>query len=130
MLFIFYFHYSIAFTPLLYAYPTEIFPYALHSFGVPLTYFSSHIGLIVSQFVNPIAMAALPWKYYIVFCVLNAVLFIVVWGFFPETKGWSLEEVGRMFDGDKDKVGERNTIPSFLEQDDIKTKDVQIEEVV
>lgn len=31
MLFLFYFHYDIALSPLLYSYPTEIFPYELRS---------------------------------------------------------------------------------------------------
>ena len=34
--------------------------------------------------------------YYIVCVVLNAGLFGVVWGFFPETRGYSLEENGRL----------------------------------
>jgi MFS family permease len=98
MLFIFFFHYDIAFNPLLYAYPTEIFPCNLRSAGVSLTYFTSHVGLIASQFVNPVAMAAISWKYYIVFCVTNAVLFVFAWFFLPETKGYNLEEVAIAFD--------------------------------
>jgi MFS family permease len=87
MLFLSYFHYDIAFTPLLYAYPTEIFPYALGGAGVSLTCFSSHVGLIISQFATPIAMGNISWRYYTVFAVLNAVLFIIVWFCFPEVKG-------------------------------------------
>ncbi|KAH8799045.1 general substrate transporter [Xylogone sp. PMI_703] len=93
MIFVFYFHYDIAFTPLLYAYPTEIFPYMLRGLGVTTTYLVGHLGLIVSLFVNPIAMKAISWKFYILFCVLNAILLIIVWFIFPETNGHSLEEI-------------------------------------
>jgi Sugar (and other) transporter len=70
--------------------PTRDFPYALRSTGVSLTYFSSHVGLSASRFINPVAMAAISWKYYIVFCVINAALFVFVGFFLPETKGYSL----------------------------------------
>ena len=38
-------------------------------------------------------------KYYIVFCVLLLVFFIITYFLFPETKGYSLEEITRIFDG-------------------------------
>jgi MFS family permease len=125
MLFIFFFHYDIAFTPLLYAYPTEIFPYALRGAGVSLTYFTSHVGLIAGQFVNPVAMAAISWKYYIVFCVTNALLVVFVWFFLPETKGYSLEEVAIAF---VDEAAVRNAIPVFLKKDEMEASRIHIEE--
>uniref|UniRef100_A0A8H7N8P6 Major facilitator superfamily (MFS) profile domain-containing protein n=1 Tax=Bionectria ochroleuca TaxID=29856 RepID=A0A8H7N8P6_BIOOC len=78
MLFIFYFHYDIALTPLLYSYPTELFPYEW-------------------RICNPIALAQLGWKYYILFCVLDAIFIVEVWFLFPETKGKSLEELADIF---------------------------------
>jgi hypothetical protein len=86
MIFALYLHYDIAFTPLPYTYPTGIFPYALRGAGVSLTHFSSHVGSKISQCVNVTAMANLSWKYYIVFVVLNAIMFVVVWVFFFEIK--------------------------------------------
>lgn len=91
-----------------------------------LTYFSSHVGLIISQFVNPIAMAAISWKYYLVFCVTNASLFMIVWLVFPETKGYSLEEIALIFEGDRAVV--KNV--GFLEKGEITLKNVQIEEIL
>lgn len=101
-LFIFNFHYAIALTPLLYAYPTEIFPYELRSFGVALVLFGANLTLIVGSVANPVAMKALGWKYYILFCVIDALFFVAVWFLFPETKGKSLEEVAMVFDKEKD----------------------------
>lgn len=98
MLFLFYFHYDIALTPLLYSYPTEIFPYELRSWGVAFTLIITNASLIVGQVVNPIAMASIGWRYYILFCVLDALFFVVVWLIFPETKGKSLEEIGEIFE--------------------------------
>ncbi|KXJ97585.1 general substrate transporter [Microdochium bolleyi] len=103
MLFVFYFHYDIALTPLLYSYPTELFPYEWRSWGVAFTLIVTNLTLIVGQVCNPIAMAALGWKYYILFCILDAIFIGLVWLLFPETKGKSLEELRSMTSMDDKK---------------------------
>jgi MFS family permease len=118
MIFAFYFHYDIAFTPLVYAYPTEIFPYSLRGVGVTLTYLTGHLGLIISLFVNPIALKNIAWRYYILFCVLNAVLSLIVYLLFPETKGHSLEEIAVVFEGKK--VAANKAMSEKLESDNRK----------
>lgn len=56
--------------------------------------------LIFNGYANPVAMEAISWKYYIVYICVLAVEVILVFFFFPETKGKTLEEVGFIFDGD------------------------------
>ena len=107
-LFVYYFHYDIAWTPLLFGYPTEIFPYSLRSKGVALELFAIYGSLIIAAFVNPIGLENLGWKYYIVFCVLLAVFFVVTYFLFPETKGHSLEEIANIFDGQLVLDNEKN----------------------
>lgn len=99
LIFIYYFFYNIAWTPLLQAYPVEIFPYTLRGRGLSLTYISSFVGLILSNQVSPIAMKNIEWKYYIIFCCILAALFVMIWFLFPETKGHSLEEIREVFEG-------------------------------
>ncbi|KAH7207334.1 general substrate transporter [Fusarium oxysporum] len=98
MLFIFYFHYDIALTPLLYSYPTELFTYEWRSWGVAYTLIVTNASQIIGQFCNPIAMAKIGWRYYIVYCILDAALIALVWVLFPETKGKSLEELANLFE--------------------------------
>jgi MFS family permease len=100
-IFIYYFWYDIAWSPLLQAYPVELYPFTLRARGLSVTYGSTFIGLIIAQFVNPIAMGAIGWKYYIVSCVILACLFVVIWFLFPETKGRTLEQIAEIFDGKK-----------------------------
>ncbi|OTB17822.1 hypothetical protein K445DRAFT_73698 [Daldinia sp. EC12] len=103
-IFIYYFFYDIAWTPMLQAYTVEIYPYTLRGRGLSFTLITSFVGLIVGNQVNPIAMKEIGWKYYIVFCCLLTFLLILVWFFFPETKGLSqyghtLEEIRDVFEG-------------------------------
>lgn len=98
MLFIFYFHYDIALTPLLYSYPTEIFPYELRSWGVAFTLICTNSSLIVGQLANPVALHSIGWRYYILFSCFNLIFFVTVWFIFPETKGKTLEEIAIVFE--------------------------------
>lgn len=104
-IFIYYFFYNIAWSPLLLAYPVEIFPYSLRGKGVSVSLSCTFIGLIIGQFVNPVAMTAIGWKYYIVFCCILGVLFWVIYFLFPETKGRTLEQIAEVFDGVSHKAG-------------------------
>jgi len=99
-LFTFFFHYDIAYTPLLMSYPTEIFPYSLRSKGIAVELFAIYGSLVIAAFVNPIGLENIGWKYYIVFCCFLVVFLGVTWWLFPETKGYSLEEIAILFDGE------------------------------
>lgn len=63
------------------------------------------IALWFNQYVNPIALANIGWKYYLVYVCFLVVEFVVVWKFFIETKNTPLEEIAKYFDGDAAMVG-------------------------
>jgi hypothetical protein len=62
--------YSIAFTGLTLAYPNEILPFNLRSKGNAILQLAIQIALFFNQYVNPIALDAIAWKYYIVYDVV------------------------------------------------------------
>ncbi|KAF1961622.1 sugar transporter [Byssothecium circinans] len=99
MLFLYYGAYDIAFTPLLIAYPAEIWPYHLRARGIALTMISTVAALSFNTFINPIALDAIGWKYYVVFAVILVFVTGTIWFFYPETKGHTLEEMAVIFDG-------------------------------
>ncbi|OAG37128.1 hypothetical protein AYO21_08663 [Fonsecaea monophora] len=83
------------------AYPVEIFPFELRTKGVALTLATNYSFNFASLFTNPVGMKNIGWKYYIVFDGFLVVIFTTIYFFFPETKGFSLEEIAKVFDGDK-----------------------------
>lgn len=63
------------------------------------------IALWFNQYVNPIALSAITWKYYLVYVCWIVVETFVVWKWFIETKNTPLEEIAKYFDGDAAMVG-------------------------
>lgn len=115
-LFIFFGFYDIAFTPLSIAYPVEILPFELRSKGLsinlsvvfgagffnrechPLRNMFMHPNT-ASEYVNPIALDAIQWKFYFVYIGALTSMLPTIYFLFPETKGRTLEEIAVIFDG-------------------------------
>ncbi|KAI0064231.1 hexose transporter [Artomyces pyxidatus] len=100
-IFIFYAFYDLAFTPLIVSYTVEILPYQLRAKGFTIFNFTISCSLIFNQYVNPIALEHIEWKYYIVYCCWLAFEFVYCYLFVVETKGLSLEESAALFDGEE-----------------------------
>lgn len=98
-LFIFFAGYDIALTPLLTAYPCEIWPYRLRSHGLTITWITAVAVIFFNTFVNPIALEAIAWKYYFVFIGVLITMCFTVYFYYPETKGYTLEHMAVIFDG-------------------------------
>ncbi|AEO63901.1 uncharacterized protein THITE_2109522 [Thermothielavioides terrestris NRRL 8126] len=104
-MFFFYIMYNIGFSGMLVSYSCEILPYRLRAKGLTLMFFCVDLSLWFNQYVNDIALNAISWKYYLVYCVWVAFEVFVVWKFYIETKGTPLEEIVRYFDGDTAILG-------------------------
>ncbi|KAL0581023.1 hypothetical protein V5O48_001017 [Marasmius crinis-equi] len=97
-LFLFNAFFAIAWTPLPYQYTTEIMPYSLRTKGLAIYTILNQLGNAFNQFVNPIALQSLQWKYYSVYLSILVLFFFLEYFFFPETRGLSLEEITYVFD--------------------------------
>ena len=64
-IFLFYASYDIAFTPLIVSYSLEILPYSLRAKGLTIFSFVISLALIFNQYVNPVALGKIGWKYYV-----------------------------------------------------------------
>ncbi|KAF8591257.1 general substrate transporter [Ramaria rubella] len=91
--------YGIAFSPLIVSYSVEILPYAIRAKGFNVFNFTISVAIIFNQYVNPIALSALGWKYYIVYDCWLAFELVFIYLFLVETKNHTLEETAAIFDG-------------------------------
>jgi MFS family permease len=89
--------YNFCLIPTLYLYSTEILPYRLRAMGISISVFTTKSSLFFNQFVNPIGLASIGWKYYFVYVGWVAVEVLIMFFFFPETKGHSLETMPEVF---------------------------------
>jgi MFS family permease len=92
MIFVYYLCYNLM-MPLTYIYITESFPFISRSKGVAITQGFSRGGSAFNQFVNPIGLQNLAWKYYFVYVAWLACETTLIFLAYPETKGPTLEEL-------------------------------------
>ncbi|KAK5725176.1 hypothetical protein LTR17_013212 [Elasticomyces elasticus] len=90
---------------LLIAYVVEISPFYLRSKYLTVTLLAVAAGSFFTNYVNPVAMEAITWKYYLCYIIWLAFQSVVVWFYYIETKGRSLEAIAVCFEGDDAKVG-------------------------
>jgi len=61
----------------------------------------SMVGTFLSTVIYldaaPTALANIQWRFYIFFICMTAVNILIMWRYFPETKGLSLEEINGKF---------------------------------
>lgn len=97
LIFIYFTSFNICLNPLLFLYPTEILPFRLRAMGLSILVFTTKAASFFNQFVNPIGMDSIGWKYYLVYCGWLLVEVAVFWLFYPETKGYTLEKIQEAF---------------------------------
>ena len=73
MIFIYYVFYNMAWSGLLIGYSAEILPYNIRAKGMTVMFLMVDIALFFNQYVNPIALDHIGWKYYIVYVVWLAI---------------------------------------------------------
>ncbi|KIK63084.1 hypothetical protein GYMLUDRAFT_163887 [Collybiopsis luxurians FD-317 M1] len=101
LIFLYYLFYDIAYTPMLVAYTLEILPYRIRAKGFAVMNFAVYVTTIFNQFTNPVAIEAVGWYYYLVYCGFLIIELVFVVSFIVETKGRTLEETAVLFDGEQ-----------------------------
>ena len=105
LIFVFSFFYNIAWSGLLIGYVVEISPFYLRSRYLTVMLLAVAAGLFFSNYVNPVALEKITWKYYLCYIIWLAIQSVVVYFYYIETKGHSLETIAVCFDGENARVG-------------------------
>ncbi|KAK8230310.1 general substrate transporter [Phyllosticta capitalensis] len=97
--------FNIACNPLVYAYPAEILPYSIRTKGLGFFLVVADALLVWNSYVNPIALERIGYWMFVCYAGFLAVAIGIIWQWFPETKGMTLEELAELFTDDTEIIG-------------------------
>ncbi|KAI4952081.1 hypothetical protein J4E91_003543 [Alternaria rosae] len=97
--------YNIGNNSLTYTYLVELFPYAQRTMGIGVEQMFGKLAGFFSVYVNPIALDAIQWKYFAIYCGWITFEFCFVYLMYPETYNRTLEELAFLFE-DKELADE------------------------
>jgi hypothetical protein len=116
--------YSVAWTPLATSYPPEVLNYTCRASGMAAFSFTAWSAVVFISFVFPFALDRIGWKFYIlnaawdVFQVLLQCFelkqTIVIFLYYEETLGRTLEAIDEVFDGVRHTQVSVNVYQQFI----------------
>lgn len=96
--------FAIGWLPVPWLYGAEFMPLRYRTHSAALATASDWIFNYLIVQITPISISNIRWKTYMIFFVLNLAFCIVVWLFYPETSGRTLEEMDQIYLGDNDRL--------------------------
>ncbi|KAK8118222.1 uncharacterized protein PG998_006503 [Apiospora kogelbergensis] len=124
--------YDIGFSGLLIAYALEILPFKLRAKGMTIMNIVVQAILALGNQTNLLAWNKLPshWNFMLFYTLWDFVEFVFVYFFYVETKGPTLEEIAKIFDGDQAVVADldlhqvEKNIHAHVHEEEILEKDM------
>ncbi|KAK7418775.1 hypothetical protein QQX98_003793 [Neonectria punicea] len=99
MVFLFQIGYSSTWTPLSFSYCAEVLNFTIRAKGMGIySMFTSTAGFF-NQYVIPLGLEGIGWRFYIVGVCWNVFVAIVIFFTYLETKGLTLEQIDQRFNG-------------------------------
>ncbi|THW38889.1 putative MFS hexose transporter [Aureobasidium pullulans] len=98
-IFLFQAFYTIGWLNFVVTYPLEIVTYQMRAKAWSYVLLVIQASQIFGNYVNPVALENIGWHWYIYYCVWIACIVAIVYFFFVETRGPTLEEIAVIFDG-------------------------------
>ncbi|KAI8052608.1 general substrate transporter [Gilbertella persicaria] len=102
--------------PLGWIYPAEIYPLRVRAMAVSLSTASNWLFNWILNFVVPLLMERIHYGLYLLFASFNFLMALHVYLAYPETKGFTLEEMDIIFEHNPRKKIPRETLDAWTEQ--------------
>lgn len=127
--FLYYIFFGIGWQGVPWLYPTEINSLSMRTKGAALGTATNWIINFMVVEITPIGIASIGWRFYIIWTVFNAAFVPIVYLFYPETAGRTLEDVDRFFQENQDififrdadaKSSKRPARYAALERDEVR----------
>jgi sugar porter (SP) family MFS transporter len=99
MIYLFVAGFAYSWGPVGWIYPAEIYPLSVRAKGTSITTAANWLMNFVISEICPVMLSSITFGTYIFFGCCGAIMATVVYLFFPETKGRSLEEMDVVFSG-------------------------------
>ncbi|KAK6844370.1 sugar transporter [Apiospora arundinis] len=125
MLFAFNFFFAVGLLAIPWLLPAEYAPLAIRQRAAALASASNWIFTFLVVEITPVSIKNIGWRTYVYFCVFNFCFLPLIYFFYPETRNLSLEQIDKLFTGDKvllhwkpsmGEVGSGNSHPKHVEQ--------------
>ncbi len=110
MIFLFYGVAGAAWPGLTVSYTVEILPYHIRAKGLTLCFVFTNAAGVFNQYVNPIGLENAQWRFYFLYIAILVFEVLIMYFYYVETMGPTLEEIAVLFDGDDANVASRERI--------------------
>jgi len=90
--------YSFAYTPLQALYPVECLAYETRAKGMGMYNLFVNIAAFFNTYAIPVIWEKITWRLYFLYIAWDCFQWIIIYLFFVETKGRTLEEINEIFD--------------------------------
>ncbi|KAI1756894.1 hexose carrier protein [Xylaria castorea] len=115
-LFSFNFFFAVGLLAIPWLLPAEYAPLAIRTRSAALATASNWIFTFLVVEITPVSIDSIKWRTYIYFAVFNALFLPLIYFFYPETRNLSLEQIDKLFEGEKVKL---HWIPDLVEADSV-----------
>ncbi|KAI4591524.1 hypothetical protein KJ359_013246 [Pestalotiopsis sp. 9143b] len=101
MLFVFNFFFAVGLLAIPWLLPAEYAPLAIRQRAAALASASNWIFTFLVVEVTPVSIKNIGWRTYVYFCIFNFCFLPLIYFFYPETQNLSLEQIDKLFTGEK-----------------------------